>query len=76
MRHFLTDMILTPLSKEEQEEHLAWILANTHYGFRTGMELILLCEAGMAMISFDRTNSDLKIDEIGQTIVADRYFYY
>jgi hypothetical protein len=70
------DMILTPLSKEEQDEHLAWILANIHYGFRTGVELILLCEAGMSMISFDRTNSDLKIDEIGQTIVADTYFYY
>jgi hypothetical protein len=67
------DMILTPLSKEEQDEHLAWILANTHYGFRTGVELVLLCEAGMNMISFDRTDSNKKIDEIDQTIVADSW---
>jgi hypothetical protein len=68
--------LLTPLTKEKQDEYLAWVIENNHYGFRTGVELVLFCDAGINMISFDRTNSDLKIDEIGQTIVADTYFYY
>ncbi|KAJ3102447.1 hypothetical protein HK100_004366 [Physocladia obscura] len=69
-------LIRTPLSKQEQNEHLAWILDPEnlpHRGFRTGAELILLSEAGMNMISFDRSDSTKKIDEIRQTIVADSW---
>ena len=69
------EWILTPLTKKEQNEHLEWILARKHFGFRTGVELVLLCNAGMCMISFDRSNSDKKIDSIGQTIVADTWFF-
>ncbi|KAJ3120234.1 hypothetical protein HK100_012889 [Physocladia obscura] len=65
--------IRQPLSKAEQADHLAWIKARTHYGFRTGAELILLTEAGLNMISFDRSNSDKKIDELGQTVVTDSW---
>ena len=74
------DWIRTALTPQEQQEHLDWILANTHYGFRTGSELILLTEAGMDMVSFDRTISFIiragvkikkPIDSIGQTIIAD-----
>lgn len=46
-----------------------------HFGFRTGVELVLLWDAGMSMISFDRANSDKKIDSIGQNIVADTWFF-
>ncbi|KAJ3001193.1 UNVERIFIED_CONTAM: hypothetical protein HDU68_006998, partial [Siphonaria sp. JEL0065] len=67
------DNIRKPLSKAEQAEHLVWIKSRTHRGFRTGAELILLTEAGMNMASFDRSNSDKKIDQIGQTIVADSW---
>ncbi|KAJ3018662.1 UNVERIFIED_CONTAM: hypothetical protein HDU68_011055, partial [Siphonaria sp. JEL0065] len=69
-------LMRTPLSKQEQNEHLAWILDPEnlpHRGFRTGAELILLSEAGMNMISFDRSDSNKKIDEIGQTIIADSW---
>ena len=78
------DWIRTMLTPEELQEHLDWILANTHYGFRTGAELILLTEAGMSMISFDRTISfvtragvkvNASIDFIGQTIVADSWAF-
>jgi hypothetical protein len=69
------EWILTPLTKEQQEQHLAWILARKHFAFRTGVELVLLSGAGMSMISFDRANSDKKIDSIGQTIVADTWFF-
>ena len=67
------DWILTPLSQQEQKEHLALILANSYYGFRTGVELVLLCEAGINMISFDRADSNKKIDEMGQTLIADSW---
>ncbi|KAI8842172.1 hypothetical protein BJ741DRAFT_574624 [Chytriomyces cf. hyalinus JEL632] len=43
--------IRKPLSKAEQSECLEWIKARTHYGFRTGAELILLTEAGMNMLN-------------------------
>ena len=78
------DWIRTMLTPEEQQVHLDWILANTHYGFRTGSELVLLAEAGMNMISFDRTISSVTragvkvkkpIDSIGQTIVADSWAF-
>ncbi|KAJ3017379.1 UNVERIFIED_CONTAM: hypothetical protein HDU68_011724, partial [Siphonaria sp. JEL0065] len=46
---------------------------NVHHGFRTGAELILLTEAGLCMISFDRSDSNKKIDEIGQTVIADSW---
>ncbi|KAJ3090859.1 hypothetical protein HK100_007339 [Physocladia obscura] len=65
--------IRKPLSKAEQAEHLTWIKANVHHGFRTGAELILLTEAGMCMASFDRSDSTKKIDELGQTVVADSW---
>ncbi|KAJ3119522.1 hypothetical protein HK100_000274 [Physocladia obscura] len=65
--------IRKPLTKAEQAEHLTWIKANVHHGFRTGAELILLTEAGLCMISFDRSDSNKKIDQIGQTIVADSW---
>ncbi|KAJ3230260.1 hypothetical protein HDU78_008511 [Chytriomyces hyalinus] len=67
------DAIRKALSKQEQADHLTWIKARTHRGFRTGAQLILLTEAGMNMISFDRSNSKKKIDEIGQTVVADSW---
>ncbi|KAJ3229860.1 hypothetical protein HDU77_001503, partial [Chytriomyces hyalinus] len=67
------DVIRKPLTKAEQADHLEWIKANTHHGFRTGAELILLTEAGMNMLSIDRSDSNKKIDEIGQTIVADSW---
>lgn len=67
------DNIRKPLTKAEQTDHLEWIKANVHRGFRTGVELILLTEAGMHMVSFDRSDSDKKIDEIGQTVVADSW---
>ncbi len=51
------DWIRTSSNPPEQQNHLDWILANSHYGFRTGTELILLTEAGMEMISFDRNFS-------------------
>ncbi len=66
-------MICTPLSKADQKNYLDRILARSHYGFRTGALLILLTEAGINMISFDRTDSSKKIDEIGQTIIADTW---
>ncbi|KAJ3246009.1 hypothetical protein HDU78_008013 [Chytriomyces hyalinus] len=65
--------IRKPLSKQEQDNHLTWIKARSHYGFRTGAELILLSEAGIHMASFDRSDSTKKIDELGQTIVADSW---
>ncbi|KAJ3125259.1 JmjC domain-containing histone demethylation protein 1 [Physocladia obscura] len=63
--------IRKPLTKVEQVDHLTWIKVRTHRGFRTGAELILLTEAGLNMVSFDRSDSSKKIDELGQTIVAD-----
>jgi hypothetical protein len=66
-------MIRTPLSKADQNIYLTRILARSHYGFRTGALLILLTEAGINMISFDRTDSTKNIDEIGQAIVADSW---
>ncbi len=66
-------MIRTPLSKAHQKIYLTRILARSHYGFRTGSLLILLTEAGINMVSFDRTDSSKKIDEIGQTVVADTW---
>ncbi len=72
------DWVRSSLTPQEQQEHLDWILANSHYGFRTGSELILLTEAGMEMISFDRTISFIiragvkvqkPIDSIGQTMM-------
>jgi hypothetical protein len=78
------DWIRTDLTPEEKQDHLEWILANTHYGFRTGAELILLTEAGMNMVSFDRTISyvvragvriKVPIDSIGQTVVADSFAF-
>ncbi|KAJ3001926.1 UNVERIFIED_CONTAM: hypothetical protein HDU68_006573, partial [Siphonaria sp. JEL0065] len=65
--------ICEPLSKAEQAEHLAWIRANTHHGFRSGAELILLTEAGLNMLPIDRSDSNKKIDELGQTVVADSW---
>ncbi|KAJ3119624.1 hypothetical protein HK100_000221 [Physocladia obscura] len=67
------DNIRKPLSKQEQTEYLEWIKARAHHGFRTGAELILLTEAGSNMVSFDRSDSTKKIDQIGQTIVADSW---
>ncbi|KAJ2991046.1 hypothetical protein HDV02_004004 [Globomyces sp. JEL0801] len=67
------NMIRTPLSKADQKIYLTRILARSHYGFRTGALLILLTEAGINMVSFDRTDSSKKIDEIGQTIIADTW---
>lgn len=78
------DWIRTTLTPEEQQDHLDWILANRHYGFRTGSELVLLAEAGMNMISFDRTISFVTragvkvkkpIDSIGQTIISDSWAF-
>lgn len=54
------DSIHIPFSKQQQQEYLEWIKARTHHGFQTGAELILLCDAGMDMISFDRGNSQLR----------------
>ncbi|KAJ3112480.1 hypothetical protein HK100_002318 [Physocladia obscura] len=65
--------IRKPLTKDKQAEHLTWIKARPHHGFRTGAELILLTEAGLNMISLDRSDSNKKIDQIGQTIVADSW---
>ncbi|KAJ3012925.1 UNVERIFIED_CONTAM: hypothetical protein HDU68_000942 [Siphonaria sp. JEL0065] len=65
--------IRKPLSKAEQVEYLTWIKEQTHHGFRTGAELILLTEAGTNMVFFDRSDSTKKIDEIGQTVVADSW---
>ncbi|KAJ3408274.1 hypothetical protein HDU80_006314 [Chytriomyces hyalinus] len=67
------DVIRKPLTKAKQADHLEWIKANTHRGFRTGAELILLTEAGLNMLSIDCSNSTKKIDKIGQTIVADSW---
>jgi hypothetical protein len=67
------NMIRTPLSKADQKTYLTRILARSHYGFRTGALLILLTEAGINMVSFDRTDSTKKIDEIGQTLIADSW---
>ncbi|KAJ3094931.1 hypothetical protein HK100_005975 [Physocladia obscura] len=75
--HFRTQSevlaIRKPLSKAEQAEHLEWVKERTHLGFRTGAELILLTEAGLCIVSFDRSDSTKKIDQLGQTIVADSW---
>jgi hypothetical protein len=58
------DWIRTILDPEEQEIYLDWIEANDHYGFRTGAKLIPLTEAGMDMMSVDRTISSVIKDGI------------
>jgi hypothetical protein len=78
------EWIMTDLTPKEKQEHLEWILSKNHLGFRTGAEMVLLSEAGMDMISFDRTISYViragvrikaPIDSIGQTIVADSWAF-
>ena len=59
-------LIRTPLSKADQKIYLDRIL-------RTGVELVLLCEAGINTVSFARTDSTKKTDEISQIIFADTW---
>jgi hypothetical protein len=66
-------MIRTTLSKSDQKNYVDRTLAREHYGFRTGALLVLLTEAGINMISFDRSDSSKNIDEVGQTLIADTW---